>query len=58
MTFYFADTNVNNLERSAVRSYVPNRLANGEVVGFLVFIRDITVGGRTADALHPVYKNL
>jgi two-component system, sensor histidine kinase len=41
-----------------LRSYVPNRLANGEVVGIFVLIRDITERRRTAEALHQAYQNL
>lgn len=41
-----------------LRSYVPNRLASGEVVGIFVLIRDITERRRTAEALHQAYQNL
>ncbi len=58
VTFEFAETNINNQERYMLRSYVPNRLANGEVVGILVLIRDITERRRTAEALHQAYQNL
>ncbi|BAQ80135.1 two-component sensor histidine kinase PedS1 [Pseudomonas sp. St29] len=58
VTFEFAETNVNNQERYMLRSYVPNRLANGEVVGIFVLIRDITERRRTAEALHQAYQNL
>ncbi len=58
VTFEFAETNVNNQERYMLRSYVPNRLASGEVVGIFVLIRDITERRRTAEALHQAYQNL
>ncbi len=58
VTFEFAETNINNQERYMLRSYVPNRLANGEVVGIFVLIRDITERRRTAEALHQAYQNL
>ena len=41
-----------------LRSYVPNRLPNGEVVGIFVLIRDITERRRTAEALHQAYQHL
>lgn len=58
VTFEFAETNINNQERYMLRSYVPNRLVNGEVVGIFVLIRDITERRRTAEALHQAYQNL
>ncbi|WP_150717692.1 hybrid sensor histidine kinase/response regulator NahK/ErcS' [Pseudomonas fluorescens] len=58
VTFEFAETNVNNQERYMLRSYVPNRLPSGEVVGIFVLIRDITERRRTAEALHQAYQNL
>ncbi|AQY67280.1 PAS domain-containing protein [Pseudomonas veronii] len=58
VTFEFAETNINNQERYMLRSYVPNRLASGEVVGIFVLIRDITERRRTAEALHQAYQNL
>ncbi len=58
VTFEFAETNINNQERYMLRSYVPNVLANGEVVGIFVLIRDITERRRTAEALHQAYQNL
>ncbi len=58
MTFEFAETNINGQERYMLRSYVPNRLANGEVVGIFVLIRDITERRRTAEALHQAYQHL
>ncbi|MFJ3117726.1 hybrid sensor histidine kinase/response regulator NahK/ErcS' [Pseudomonas protegens] len=58
VTFEFAETNINNQERYMLRSYVPNRQANGEVVGIFVLIRDITERRRTAEALHQAYQNL
>ncbi|AOE68973.1 hybrid sensor histidine kinase/response regulator [Pseudomonas fluorescens] len=58
VTFEFAETNIKNQERYMLRSYVPNRLANGEVVGIFVLIRDITERRRTAEALHQAYLHL
>ncbi|MBS7601130.1 PAS domain-containing hybrid sensor histidine kinase/response regulator [Pseudomonas sp. RC2C2] len=58
VTFECAETHVNGQERYMLRSYVPNRLANGEVVGIFVLIRDITERRRTAVALHQAYQNL
>ncbi|WP_172832094.1 hybrid sensor histidine kinase/response regulator NahK/ErcS' [Pseudomonas mucidolens] len=58
VTFEFAETNINNQERYMLRSYVPNRLPSGEVVGIFVLIRDITERRRTAEALHQAYQNL
>lgn len=58
VTFEGAETNINGQERYMLRSYVPNCLANGEVVGIFVLIRDITESRRTAEALHQAYQNL
>ncbi|UVJ46561.1 PAS domain-containing protein [Pseudomonas sp. LS1212] len=58
VTFEFAETNTQDQERYMLRSYVPNRLANGEVVGIFVLIRDITERRRTAEALHQAYQHL
>ncbi|WP_375738615.1 hybrid sensor histidine kinase/response regulator NahK/ErcS' [Pseudomonas boanensis] len=58
LSFEVAETNLNGQERFMLRSYVPNRLANGEVVGIFVLIRDITERRRTAEALHQAYQNL
>ncbi|UXY51297.1 hybrid sensor histidine kinase/response regulator NahK/ErcS' [Pseudomonas tohonis] len=58
VTFEVAETNLNGQERYMLRSYVPNRLASGEVVGIFVLIRDITERRRTAEALHLAYQNL
>ncbi|MFK3790607.1 hybrid sensor histidine kinase/response regulator NahK/ErcS' [Pseudomonas piscis] len=58
VTFEFPETNINHQERYMLRSYVPNRLASGEVVGIFVLIRDITERRRTAEALHQAYQNL
>ncbi|EZP65350.1 PAS domain-containing protein [Pseudomonas sp. P7] len=58
VTFEFAETNINNQERYMLRSYVPNLLASGEVVGIFVLIRDITERRRTAEALHQAYQHL
>ncbi len=58
VTFECPEININNQERYMLRSYVPNRLANGEVIGIFVLIRDITERRRTAEALHQAYQNL
>ena len=58
VTFEFAETNAHGQERYMLRSYVPNRLPNGEVVGIFVLIRDITERRRTAEALHQAYQHL
>lgn len=58
VTFEFAETNINNQERYMLRSYVPNMLASGEVVGIFVLIRDITERRRTTEALHQAYQHL
>ena len=58
VTFEFAETNINGHERYMLRSYVPNRLAGGEVVGIFVLIRDITERRNTAQALHQAYQHL
>ncbi|MGE8303199.1 MAG: NahK/ErcS family hybrid sensor histidine kinase/response regulator [Pseudomonas kermanshahensis] len=58
VTFEFAENNINGQERYMLRSYVPNRLANGEVVGIFVLIRDITERRKSAEALHQAYQNL
>ncbi|NQD77833.1 PAS domain-containing hybrid sensor histidine kinase/response regulator [Pseudomonas sp. CrR7] len=58
VTFEFAETNSNGQERYMLRSYVPNRLASGEVVGIFVLIRDITERRNTAQALHQAYQHL
>lgn len=58
VTFEIAETNLAGLERYMQRSYVPNRQADGQVVGLFVLIRDITERRRTAEALHQAYQNL
>ncbi|MFK3819740.1 NahK/ErcS family hybrid sensor histidine kinase/response regulator [Pseudomonas sp. NPDC089407] len=58
VTFEFAETNINGQERYMLRSYVPNRLVSGEVVGIFVLIRDITERRNTAQALHQAYQHL
>ncbi|MWV18370.1 PAS domain-containing protein [Pseudomonas sp. L-22-4S-12] len=58
VTFEMAETNFAGQQRYMLRSYVPNRLASGEVVGIFVLIRDITERRRTAEALHQAYQNL
>ncbi len=58
VTFEFAETNHSGQERYMLRSYVPNRQANGEVLGIFVLIRDITERRRTAEALHQAYQHL
>ncbi|MFZ5960761.1 hybrid sensor histidine kinase/response regulator NahK/ErcS' [Pseudomonas knackmussii] len=58
VTFEIAETNLSGQERYMQRSYVPNRQADGQVVGLFVLIRDITERRRTAEALHQAYQNL
>ena len=58
VTFEVAETNHHGQERYMLRSYVPNRQADGEVVGIFVLIRDITERRRTAEALHQAYQHL
>ncbi|WP_082428258.1 hybrid sensor histidine kinase/response regulator NahK/ErcS' [Pseudomonas sp. NBRC 111119] len=58
VTFEFAETNTSGQERYMLRSYVPNRLAGGEVVGIFVLIRDITERRNTSQALHQAYQHL
>lgn len=58
VTFEVAETNHSGQERYMLRSYVPNRQANGEVLGIFVLIRDITERRRTAEALHQAYQHL
>ncbi|WP_437884307.1 hybrid sensor histidine kinase/response regulator NahK/ErcS' [Pseudomonas sp. LRF_L74] len=58
VTFEMAETNVVGQQRYMLRSYVPNRLASGEVIGIFVLIRDVTERRRTSEALHQAYQNL
>ena len=58
VTFEVAETNHSGQQRYMLRSYVPNRQANGEVLGIFVLIRDITERRRTAEALHQAYQHL
>ena len=58
VTFEMAETNFAGQLRYMLRSYVPNRQADGEVVGIFVLIRDVTEQRRTAEALHQAYQNL
>src|SRR3990167_2488935 len=58
VTFEFAETNHSGQERYMLRSYVPNRQANGEVTGIFVLIRDIPGPRRPAEALHQAYQHL
>ncbi|MCY1291910.1 Sensor histidine kinase RcsC [compost metagenome] len=58
VTFEIAETNQAGQERYMLRSYVPNRQADGQVAGLFVLIRDITERRRTAEALHQAYQNL
>ena len=53
-----AERNHAGQQRYMLRSYVPNRQANGEVAGIFVLIQDITDRRRTAEALHQAYQNL
>ncbi len=58
VSFEMAELNHAGQQRYMLRSYVPNRQANGEVVGIFVLIQDITDRRRTAEALHQAYQNL
>ncbi|MCQ4315935.1 hybrid sensor histidine kinase/response regulator NahK/ErcS' [Stutzerimonas zhaodongensis] len=58
VSFEMAEHNHSGQQRYMLRSYVPNRLASGEVVGIFVLIQDITDRRRTAEALHQAYQNL
>jgi len=58
VSFEMAEPNHAGQQRYMLRSYVPNRQANGEVVGIFVLIQDITDRRRTAEALHQAYQNL
>ncbi|MCJ0973525.1 PAS-domain containing protein [Pseudomonas sp. PS1] len=58
VSFEMAERNHSGQQRYMLRSYVPNRLANGEVAGIFVLIQDITDRRRTAEALHQAYQNL
>lgn len=58
VSFEMPERNHSGVQRYMLRSYVPNRQANGEVVGIFVLIQDITDRRRTAEALHQAYQNL
>lgn len=58
VSFEMAECNHAGQLRYMLRSYVPNRLASGEVAGIFVLIQDITDRRRTAEALHQAYQNL
>ncbi|MCF6780816.1 hybrid sensor histidine kinase/response regulator NahK/ErcS' [Stutzerimonas stutzeri] len=58
ISFEMAEPNHVGQQRYMLRSYVPNRLASGEVAGIFVLIQDITDRRRTAEALHQAYQNL
>lgn len=58
VTFEFDECNAANLERYLLRSYVPNRDAQGKVIGIFVLIRDITERRHTAVALSEAYQHL
>ncbi len=58
VSFEMAERNHSGQQRYMLRSYVPNRQANGEVAGIFVLIQDITDRRRTAEALHQAYQNL
>lgn len=58
VSFEMAEPNHAGQQRYMLRSYVPNRLASGEVAGIFVLIQDITDRRRTAEALHQAYQNL
>ncbi len=58
LNFEVQEVNFRGQERCLLRSYVPNRDTQGQVVGIFVLIRDITGRKRTAEALHQAYQNL
>ncbi|WP_080995483.1 PAS domain-containing hybrid sensor histidine kinase/response regulator [Thiopseudomonas alkaliphila] len=58
LTFEVAETDKRGHTCFMQRSYVPNRQADGQVVGIFVLVRDITQRRRTAEALHQAYQNL
>ncbi|QLF94528.1 PAS domain-containing protein [Pseudomonas sp. ABC1] len=58
VSFEIAEYNHAGQQRYMLRSYVPNRLASGDVAGIFVLIQDITDRRRTAEALHQAYQNL
>ncbi|HBT59161.1 MAG TPA: hybrid sensor histidine kinase/response regulator, partial [Pseudomonas sp.] len=58
VSFEFAEPNLDGHQRYLLRSYVPNRDSDGEVVGIFVMIRDITERRRTSEALHQAYQHL
>ena len=58
VSFEFAEANLDGHQRYLLRSYVPNRDSDGEVVGIFVMIRDITERRRTSEALHQAYQHL
>lgn len=58
VSFEMPERNHAGVQRYMLRSYVPNRQANGEVAGIFVLIQDITDRRRTAEALHQAYQNL
>jgi len=57
-TFEIDESNASGDNRHMLKSYVPNRDADGNTVGFFVLIRDITERKRTALALQQAYQNL
>ncbi len=57
-TFEIDECNAAGDNRHMLKSYVPNRDAQGNTVGFFVLIRDITERKRTALALQQAYQNL
>jgi len=58
VTFEIDEHNAAGQLRHMLKSYVPNREANGQTVGFFVLIRDITERKRTALALQEAYQHL
>tara|TARA_B100001059_G_scaffold37112_2_gene30054 strand:+ start:19940 stop:22564 length:2625 start_codon:yes stop_codon:yes gene_type:complete len=58
LSFEFAEPSLDGQQRYLLRSYVPNRDGDGEVVGIFVLIRDITERRRTSEALHQAYQHL
>lgn len=58
VTFEFDETSDRGDQHYMLRSYVPNRDDQGDVIGFFVLIRDITDRRKTALALERAYDDL
>src|SRR3546814_20183648 len=57
VTFEFAANNINNQERYMLRSYLTNRLSNGDGVGLFGPFRDTPERRPTATAPHPPHPH-